>query len=66
MCGVQIKTMFLPAQLEVGVQWKHGYVLHDGQQGLSKLSLDTLKYTSDIELKSLDCVPQHVAFLPIG
>lgn len=63
---MQIKKMFVPEQSEIGIQWRHAYVLHDGQQGLSKLSLDTLKYTADIELKSLDCVPRDVTFLPIG
>ncbi|XP_021344253.1 follistatin-related protein 5-like, partial [Mizuhopecten yessoensis] len=61
-----VQDMFLPPQNDLGHDFHYGYVIHNEQRGLFKLDLDTMRYTKAVDLSTFDCVPQKVAFIPIG
>ncbi|XP_033732811.1 uncharacterized protein LOC117322144 isoform X2 [Pecten maximus] len=61
-----VQDMFLPPQNDLGHAFHYGYVIHNEQRGLFKLDLDTMRYTKAVDLSNFDCVPQKVAFIPIG
>lgn len=61
-----VQDMFLPPQNDLGHSFHYGYVIHNEQRGLFKLDLSTMRYTKAVDLSPFDCVPQKVAFIPIG
>ncbi|XP_060560214.1 follistatin-related protein 5-like [Ruditapes philippinarum] len=63
---VQVQDIFLPNDNEFHHPYKFGYTVHNGQQGLFKISLEEKKYTRAVDLTKYDCVPKSVAFVPLG
>ncbi|KAK3091696.1 hypothetical protein FSP39_021930 [Pinctada imbricata] len=61
-----VQDLFLPPPNSLNYNYHYGYVLHTGQKGLFKLELDSMRYTKAVDLTAFDCVPQSVAFVPIG
>lgn len=63
---IWFKIFFLPSSNDLKHKFNFGYVIHNGQRGLFKLELDTMRYTKAVDLSVFDCVPEYVAYVPIG
>ena len=64
--GFQINDFFLPPSNDLHHKFSYGYVIHRDQQGLYKLDLEAMQYVKNIDLQKYNCVPNSVAFIPMG
>ncbi|KAK3593639.1 hypothetical protein CHS0354_025530 [Potamilus streckersoni] len=62
----QVRNMFLPPHSDLNQDFKYGYAMHNEQQGLFKVDLQQKKYVKAIDFSPYNCVPQALAFIPIG
>lgn len=62
----QIQDLFIAKPNDLRHAFDYGYVTHNGQRGLTKIDLDNMRYTKTVDLTTYDCVPQSLAFVPIG
>ncbi|KAL3876988.1 hypothetical protein ACJMK2_034756 [Sinanodonta woodiana] len=62
----QVRNMFLPPHSDLDEVFKYGYAMHNEQQGLFKVDLQQKKYVKAIDFSPYNCVPQALAFIPIG
>ncbi|XP_070186937.1 follistatin-related protein 5-like isoform X2 [Littorina saxatilis] len=62
----QIQALFIAPNNDLRHSFDYGYVTHNGQQGLTKLDLDNMRYVKAVDLSAYDCVPHSLAFVPIG
>ncbi|XP_076460170.1 uncharacterized protein LOC143293140 [Babylonia areolata] len=62
----QIQALFIAPANDLRHTYDYGYVTHSGQQTLTKLDLDNMRYVNTIHLSPYDCVPRSLAFVPIG
>ena len=58
--------MYLPPNNDLHQHFMYGYVTHADQKVLYKLDLHAMKYAKTIDLSDFDCLPQGVAFIPLG
>jgi hypothetical protein len=58
--------MFLPPNNDLEHKFKYGYMTHADQQVLFKVDMQAMEYVKTIDLKEFACVPQGVAYLPLG
>ena len=63
---LQIQALFIAPNNDLVHSFDYGYVTHNGQQGLTKLDLDNMRYVKAVDLSAYDCVPHSLAFVPIG
>jgi len=61
-----VENMFLPSNNDLHQHFMYGYVTHADQKVLYKLDLHAMKYVKTIDLSDFDCLPQGVAFIPLG
>ncbi|XP_046379579.2 follistatin-related protein 5-like [Haliotis rufescens] len=61
-----VQDLFLAPTNDLHHAFNYGYITHNGQQGLFKLDLKTMKYVKAIDFSSYNCVPKSVSFVPIG
>ncbi|KAL8563543.1 hypothetical protein ACOMHN_025397 [Nucella lapillus] len=62
----QIQALFIAPANDLQHTYDYGYVTHSGQQTLTKIDLDNMRYVNTIHLSPYDCVPRSLAFVPIG
>lgn len=62
----QIQALFMAPSNDLRHVFDYGYVTHNGQQGLTKLDLDNMRYVKAVDLTAYGCVPRSLAFVPIG
>lgn len=63
---LQVQDMFLPPTSELHQNMRYGYVVHSEQHNLFKIELESMRYTKSLDLESFACLPQEVAFIPLG
>lgn len=61
-----VKDMFIPPTSELHQNMRYGYVVHSEQHNLFKMELESMRYTKSLDLESFACLPQEVAFIPLG
>ncbi|KAL8580581.1 hypothetical protein ACOMHN_046784 [Nucella lapillus] len=62
----QIQALFIAPTNDLRHVFDYGYVTHNGQQGLTKLDLDNMRYVKAVDLTPYGCLPRSLAFVPIG
>jgi len=63
---LQMDDVFLPPSNDLQETFDYGYAMQRGQEAIYKLNMHTMQYMKTIDLSSRLCVPQSVAFVPIG
>lgn len=61
-----VSALFIPRSSDLGFPWKYGYVVHSGQNGLSKMDLRAMKYVKTIEFTNITCHPVSADFAALG
>ncbi|XP_062591247.1 follistatin-related protein 5-like isoform X3 [Saccostrea cucullata] len=61
-----VQDMFLPPANDLHHNQQYGYVIHRDQHSMFKLELESMRYTKAVDLDVFNCVPQEVAFIPLG
>ncbi|XP_018495062.1 follistatin-related protein 5 [Galendromus occidentalis] len=61
-----VSSLFIPSTSDLGFPWKYGYVVHSGQNGLSKMDLRAMKYVKTIEFANITCHPIGADFAALG
>ncbi|XP_056019706.1 follistatin-related protein 5-like isoform X2 [Ostrea edulis] len=61
-----VQDVFLPPSNDLHHNMQYGYVIHSEQHTLFKIELESMRYTKAVDLEVFDCVPQDVAFIPLG
>ncbi|XP_013388750.1 follistatin-related protein 5-like [Lingula anatina] len=61
-----VQNIFLPTKNDFNHHFDYGYVVHNEQQGLHKIHLKTMKYVKTVDFTKYSCVPQNLAFVPLG
>ncbi|XP_061192442.1 uncharacterized protein LOC133200693 isoform X1 [Saccostrea echinata] len=61
-----VQDMFLPPTNDLHHNMQYGYVIHRDQHSLFKLELESMRYTRAVDLEVFNCVPQEIAFIPLG